>query len=123
LGPELTPLTASDAQWRSWYLIIKANFSYLDDGFRRSAILMDAAHTSSWALLIARLILPGHRYLLVLIGLTIVCFGIAAFNKIFLALSSFGYFASDLTGATLGAAMLKEIRKEKLGAKETPPTP
>src|ERR1051326_1244838 len=96
----------------------QSQFFLFGCGFRRSSILMDAAHTSSWALLVARLILPGHRYLLVLIGLTITCFGIAAFNKTLLVLSSFGYFASDITGATLGAAMLQDIRKEKLKDKE-----
>jgi small-conductance mechanosensitive channel len=120
LGPDLAPGPDDQSQWRSWYLIIKAGFPQLEEGYRRSAILMDAAQTSAWSLLIARIILPGHRYVIILVVLAAVCFVLAAVNKIMLTLVSFGYSASDLTGADLGAAMLREIRKEKLLAKQNP---
>jgi hypothetical protein len=120
LGPDLAPGPGTEPQWRSWYLIIKAGFPQLEDGYRRSAILLDAAQTSSWALLIVRIILPGHRYLTVLIVFTVFCFVVAAINKVALISASLGYFALDITGAALGAAMLREIRKEKLNAKQNP---
>lgn len=118
LGPELAPGPGVEPAWRSWYLIIKAMFPKLEDGFRRSAVLMDAAQTSSWSLLIARIIVPGHRYLTLLIVLTIVCFVIAGINKVVLVAVSFGYFASDLTGSELGAAMLREIQRERVSSKK-----
>lgn len=113
LGPDLAPGPGTEPLWRSWYLIIKAGFPQLEDGYRRSVILMDAAQTSSCALLIARIILPGHRYLTILVVITIFCFVIAAVNKAALISASLGYFALDVTGAALGAAMLREIRKRK----------
>lgn len=116
LGTELAPSVGAESQWRSWYLIIKAGFPELEEGLRRGDILVNAAHTAAWSLLIARLILPGHRYLSILIVLTAVCFFLTAMNRILLVLVSFGYFAPDLTGANLGAAMIQEIRRERIGS-------
>ena len=113
LGPTLSPGQDAEPQWRFWYLVIKAGVPRLEERFTRRSMLADAVQTCAWALLIARIIVPGHRYLAALVVLTIICFIISGVNKLMVVGTSFGYFASDLTGADLGAAMLDEIRKER----------
>lgn len=113
LGPNLVPEPNADAHWRYWYLVIKAGVPKLEQSFARKSMLSDGIQTCSWALLIARIVLPGHRYLTALIVVTAVCFVISGVNKLILLAVSLGYVPSDLTGADLGAAMLAEIRKVK----------
>lgn len=121
LGPDLTPGSAAeskggpsaDSQWRFWYLVIKSGVPKLEERFSRTAMLADIVQTCSWALLIARIIVPGHHFLLALIAITGLCFLISGVNKLILIGVSLGYFASDLTGADLGAVIFDRIRKER----------
>jgi hypothetical protein len=114
LGPNLTPDAEAEPQWRFWYLVIKAGVPKLEERFIRTSVMADAVQTCSWALLTARIVVPGHRYLVVLVVFTFICFLVSGVNKLIMIGVSFGYFPGDLTGADLGAAMLDEIRKEKL---------
>jgi hypothetical protein len=122
LGPDLTPAApaaeskggpSADSQWRFWYLVIKASVPKLAERFIRTAMLADIVQTCSWALLIARIIVPGHHFLFVLVTVTGLCFLISGVNKLILIGVSLGYFASDLTGADLGAAIFDRVRIER----------